>query len=252
MPKQPRPWAVVAAGLSPEFVDRFWSKVDKRGPDECWPWTGARSVTGYGMLSVPGLQAPVQAHRVACGLATGSVQDGRYVCHSCDNPGCCNPAHLWIGTHRENMHDMHAKGRNRNGRELMTHCKRGHLLPHRLGTDVAPGPCARCVALRCEAKRRQTEQRWLRAARADVEGLLPATADELVERLGRRRAAVLRSVYALYGAEHMTMEEVGAALGCSRQRVEQVRDAAVRRLRALAAAQSARRQEATAEQGAAA
>jgi hypothetical protein len=94
---------------------RFWAKVDKRGPDECWPWTGARFQGGYGALGVPGeLRTQVAgAHRVSWDLHHGPIPDGMYVCHSCDVRECVNPAHLFLGTARDNTRDMISKGRHR-------------------------------------------------------------------------------------------------------------------------------------------
>lgn len=90
-------------------VERFWAKVDRRGPDECWPWTGATQQTGYGRFRVDGrLQG---AHRVAYVLTHGHLRPGAHVLHRCDTPGCCNPSHLFLGTHADNMADKEAKGR---------------------------------------------------------------------------------------------------------------------------------------------
>jgi hypothetical protein len=92
---------------------RFQAKVDVRANDECWPWKGAKTSRGYGALNIGGRQWP--AHRVAFALAWGLVvlPNPRkiFICHKCDNPECCNPQHLFMGTPKDNMDDMDRKGR---------------------------------------------------------------------------------------------------------------------------------------------
>lgn len=92
-------------------VDGFWSLVDKSCPEDCWVWTKRRHRDGYGLLTWCGRDA--QAHRVAYGLTHGPIPDGLLVMHACDNPPCCNPSHLRLGTYADNRADMVAKGRGR-------------------------------------------------------------------------------------------------------------------------------------------
>lgn len=89
---------------------RFWSKVRKGEPDECWEWQGAENGRGYGTIHYGG--AKTYTHRLAWILTNGDVRSGLCVCHRCDNPSCCNPAHLWLGTQTDNARDMASKGRN--------------------------------------------------------------------------------------------------------------------------------------------
>lgn len=87
----------------------FRARVRRGDQDECWEWDGPRDSDGYGKTTKNGKS--VKAHRVAWELTNGPIVPGLLVLHSCDNPPCCNPAHLWIGTHRDNQRDRRSKGR---------------------------------------------------------------------------------------------------------------------------------------------
>jgi hypothetical protein len=103
--------------LSTEEIARFWSKVDKRGPDECWPWIGNCFKSGYGRYSRKGdSQNAFKASRIAYFLCTGDDPGDLIVRHSCDNPPCCNGhKHLLKGTNADNSRDMAGRGRAASG-----------------------------------------------------------------------------------------------------------------------------------------
>lgn len=96
-------------------VDRFWSKVQIGGQDECWPWCGAVGNSGHGRFKVAGkLYSP---HRIAFGLTNGDIENVdefhvTVIRHKCDNPPCCNPSHLEPGRQADNVIDMEMRGRS--------------------------------------------------------------------------------------------------------------------------------------------
>ena len=90
---------------------RFWPKVQKGADNECWPWIAeAKHPFGYGRMTA-GRGVNLKAHQIAWALENGPIPDGARVLHSCDNPPCCNSAHLFCGTMRDNTLDMIEKGR---------------------------------------------------------------------------------------------------------------------------------------------
>jgi len=97
----------------------LWSKVDKRSEDKCWNWKGYKNNEGYGRTWIN--DKGYYAHRVIYSLAypnsinlnaPASTDETGFLLHTCDNPSCCNPKHLWVGTHADNMADKVKKGRS--------------------------------------------------------------------------------------------------------------------------------------------
>jgi len=110
------PPELLAQLLSPEFQERFWSKVDRRGPNDCWNWNGATYPNGYGHMTIKRGRVIVlnpSVHRLAWIIRHGQdVPDGLFVLHRCiGNRACCNPRHLKLGTQADNMIDLEEQGR---------------------------------------------------------------------------------------------------------------------------------------------
>lgn len=116
--------------VSEASVLRFWAKVQK-GSD-CWEWSGARLPRGYGTVRVD--RRPWLAHRLSWVIHFGPIRDGMFVCHTCDNPACVRPEHLFEGTALANNRDMVSKNRHAHG---PTHGSATH--PHRFPGGRARG-----------------------------------------------------------------------------------------------------------------
>lgn len=117
--------------LDQGLIARFHASYVRGKPDECWLWTRSRaggcSKGGYGQIKLSGERKQGYAHRIAYELAKGEIPPQKQVCHTCDNPLCVNPDHLFVGTSSDNHQDMKRKGRHlygeRNARAVLTEQK---------------------------------------------------------------------------------------------------------------------------------
>lgn len=143
---------------------RFWAKVDQSQPAGCWPWKAACLPNGYGQVHWNGRS--VRAHRAAYAIAIGRVPRGKLVLHKCDNPLCCNPHHLVLGTQAQNIREAFERGRLRPLLGLTnaarTHCPAGH--PYDGGNLYRRPDGARL----CRACRRDTMRRYYDRQRAQL------------------------------------------------------------------------------------
>lgn len=126
--------------------ERFLSRIEYT--EDCWIWTAGKNKKGYGQIKVSGKQEG--AHRLSFTLYKGDPS-GMIVCHSCDNPSCVNPQHLWLGTPKDNMQDKERKGRGHNSKK--THCPRGHLYNNE-NTYFVKGGGRNCRV--CDREKRRT------------------------------------------------------------------------------------------------
>lgn len=131
----------------------FWSKVNIRESEECWPFQGHLTKKGYGGCGRRG-----RAHRVAWELTYGPIPNGLHVLHKCDNPSCCNPRHLFLGTSLDNSRDMVNKGRSSRGDKHYSRihperASRGEVISKFKETDIRKIRAMKDVSRKIIAKR---------------------------------------------------------------------------------------------------
>ena len=112
--------------MDAKSIIRFKAGVNVAGPNECWEWTRSKNHDGYGGIKISGQVRA--AHRVAYELWTGPIPGGLCVLHTCDNPPCCNPSHLWLGTRIDNNRDKVQKGRSGRGHKRNQGTKNGRAI----------------------------------------------------------------------------------------------------------------------------
>jgi hypothetical protein len=144
------------------LIKRFREKVEKGRANDCWNWTASTAGKGYGQLKLPGTRRQVYAHRLSYEIHIGPVPDGILVLHTCDNPRCVNPKHLFLGTSGDNLTDMAQKGRHlygeRNKQHRLTEAKVNAIfdlsergwVQHRIAAKFSVGQMTVCRILRGE------------------------------------------------------------------------------------------------------
>lgn len=161
--------------ITEAMIEKFHKGYVKT--DTCWEWKGKKSKSSYGVfrVTIDKKRKDLMAHRLSYFLHNkGGIPLGSLVCHSCDNPICVNPDHLWLGTHEDNMMDMMTKGRQRSG-SLRRQCSRGHNLVRYFDSEVGlfkNKKCYECKALDTSIKKAAITKLVQRLSIEDLENLL--------------------------------------------------------------------------------
>lgn len=149
-----------------DVQDRFFSKIRIDATSKCWEWTGYR-YHGYGILNID--NKPRKAHRVSYEIHIGVIKDRLLVCHTCDNRGCVNPLHLYVGTYLDNNRDIRERRGHHNSNK--TECPRGH--PYSSDNTVAVKGGRGCrTCMRDSSREYQTALRARRKENRIASGLM--------------------------------------------------------------------------------
>ena len=148
-----------------EIIARYvWPHVDRRGPDECWPWTGGRNTSGAGHgVAYVGNARSIAAHRAVYQLMVRPLERHEICDHLCRNPLCVNPAHIEIVTQKVNVQRGRVSETNRARAAAVTHCPKGHEYTEentrygKLATGYTVRMCRECgrIQSRAAARRRR-------------------------------------------------------------------------------------------------
>lgn len=171
-----------------EHEEMLWSKIDVRGPEECWPWMAYTSRKGYGRVWCDGRL--LRTHRMVFEAVYGPIPKRLRVCHSCDTPPCCNPEHLAIGTQKDSLRDA---------------AQRGRTQPERLSRGDRNGSRTKPQS-RSRGDQHYSRTQPERLARGEKHSLSKLTEDAV--RAIREDARILRKISADYAVSITTISQI--------------------------------------------
>lgn len=229
------PFSARRLTIHPNDAARFEGFVDRSG--ECWRWTGSMfpirpGKLSYGLFNRRYPVGPVTAHRASYAIANGEVPDGACVLHTCDNPRCVRPDHLYLGTPKDNSRDMRERGRFVGNRGPRKTCRRGHPFVRGNVRLDAKGyqRCRVCDDIAKTAQQVEAVKPIWAWVEQHVRPSLPPSLDDLAALIGERRAFVLANWAGLYHSPMRSLQNIGCLLGVSRERARQLRNSGLMKL----------------------